>query len=119
MRKSIIPLLLVLVAAISFAASDQLFKTDLKITVLDDLGNIQEGATVRLFLTEKEFKAEENAIESKEKGTDEKGVIWFKNVEAKSYYVLAENGDKNNWGGGVKTGLLKSKKVNKVNIIID
>ena len=99
--------------------SPQLLKTDLKITVIDDLGNIQEGATVRLFLTEKDFKEETNAILPKEKGTDKKGVIWFKDLEARAYYVLAESGDKNNWGGGTKTDVLKSKKVNKVNIVVD
>ena len=94
-------------------------KTDLRITVLDDLGNIQECANVRLFLTEKDFKEEQNPIYSLADCTNKKGVIIFKDLEARSYYVLAEKDDKNNWGGRIKTGQLKAKKVNKVNIVID
>ena len=118
MKKVFIPVLLLAMLSIAMSPN-QFFKTQLKVTVLDDLGNIQTGATVSLFVSEKDFKEEKNAILSDADGTDAKGVIWFKTLEAKEYWVLATKGEKNNWGNGIKTDPLKEKKVNKINIIID
>ncbi len=112
-------LILVMVAAAHITSQAQIFKTQLRITVIDDLGNIQEGATVKLFTSEKDFKAEKNPILPETKLTNKKGIIIFKEIEAREYWVLAEKGDKNNWGGGIKTDPLMEKKVNKINIVID
>lgn len=92
--------------------------TSLKITVLDELGNIVEGATVVLFTTEEDYKAETNPITVEEK-TDKKGRVTFKNLDPKSYYVLASYKDKSNIGAGVLTAPLLEGKSNRVNTIIE
>ena len=118
--KKILFSLAVLGLAVLFTSADtQLFKTALRVTVLDDSGNVMEGATVRLFASEKDYKEEKNAIKPDEASTDDKGVIWFRDIEAKEYWVLAEKGDKNNWESGIKTEPLLQKKVNRINIIIE
>ncbi|MDH5599643.1 MAG: carboxypeptidase regulatory-like domain-containing protein [Cyclobacteriaceae bacterium] len=111
---------LVMIALFSFTniSKDQFFKINLKITVLDELGNIQEGASVKLFLNEEDYQKEKNAI-SKAQFTDEKGVVVYKELESREYYILVEKDDLNNNGGAVKTDKLQEKKVNKINIIID
>ena len=119
MKKFIISLAIVAMMATLVSTDTQIFKTALKVTILDDLGNIQQGAKVRLFESEADYKAETNAILPEEQGTDKKGVIWFRDIPAKAYWILAENGDLNNWSGGVKTGALEKKKINKINIIIE
>ncbi|NJM26940.1 MAG: hypothetical protein HC859_17175, partial [Bacteroidia bacterium] len=84
----------VLVAMVSF----QLIKTQLHVTVRDDLGNTVSTAKVTLYEKEEDYNAEENAVATGE--TDEKGVVKFKELGDKSYYVMVEKGDKNNFGGG-------------------
>ena len=96
----------------------QLFKTQLKITVLDDVGSLVEGATVVLYGNEEDFKKEANPVK-KALVTNEKGFVKFDTLEPKVYYILVEKGDLNNWNGGIQTDLLQEKKVNKLNIIID
>ena len=54
MRK-VMCLAVVAMMATLVSADSQIFKTALRITVIDDLGNFQEGATVRLFETEEEY----------------------------------------------------------------
>ena len=99
-------------------ANAQFVKTQLKVTVMDELGNYVEGAEIRLFANEEDFKKEVNQVGEK-LITDEKGVAKFDSLHPKVYYILVEKGDMNNWGGGVQTDLLKEKKVNKINIIIE
>lgn len=96
----------------------QFVKTQLKVTVIDELGNFVEGAEIRLFANEEDFKKEVNPVGEK-LITNEKGVAKFESLMPKVYYILVEKGDMNNWGGGVQTDLLKEKKVNKINIIIE
>ena len=116
--KKILYLFIVAIGLMAFKADSQVFRTQLKVTVIDDAGNFVEGAHVVLFKTMEDYKAEKNPATEKLK-TDSKGVVKFDNLEAKVYFVLAEKGDMNNWGGGVETDLLVEKKVNKVNIIIE
>ena len=47
MKKIMIPIFLGAVAFMTVSATEELVKTQLKVTVLDDLGNIQKGAAVR------------------------------------------------------------------------
>jgi len=94
------------------------FPTSLKVTVLDELGNIIEGATVVLFTNEEDYKAETNPITTEGK-TDKKGRITFKNLEPKPYYILANFKDKSNIGAGVLTAPLLEGKSNRVNTIIE
>jgi uncharacterized protein (DUF2141 family) len=96
--------------------SFQLIKTQLTITVRNELGNIEEGVKVQLFATEGDYKDEKNV--AAEGVTDKKGIIKFKELKATSYYVIARKDDKDNSGGGEQTGKLEANKINKVTIII-
>jgi hypothetical protein len=98
-------------------ASAQLIKTQLDVTIRNDTGNIVDSVSVKLFGNESDYKAEINAVA--EGITDDKGVVKFKDIEAKSYYVVARKGDLNNFGGGEETGELKKGRFNKVTIVIN
>jgi hypothetical protein len=95
----------------------QLIKTQMSVTIRNELGNTEEGVTVQLFEKEDDYKAETNAVA--EATTDAKGVAKFKDLKAISYFVLAKKGDKNNFGGGEQTGKLEEKRINKVTIVIE
>ena len=113
-------ILILLVATFVFASfkpsQAQLIKTQMHLTVRNDLGNTVEGAKVTLYETEDDYKKEENAVA--EGVTDGKGIVKFKELKAIAYYVLAEKEDLNNFGGGEKTGQLQEKRINKVVIVI-
>ncbi len=97
-------------------SSFQLIKTTLNLTVRDEVGNTVEGATVQLFETEEDYVAEKNvAVEGV---TDAKGVLKLKDLKAMSYYVIVRKDDKDNSGGGERTGKLEEKRINKVTVVI-
>jgi len=96
---------------------EQFVKTQLRVTVIDNLGNIVKDAKVRLFLKEEDYKKEVNAVGMAE--SNEKGIASFNDLQDRVYYVLVEKGDMNNWGGGNVTDRLTPKRVNKINIIIE
>ncbi|MFN8335932.1 MAG: hypothetical protein U0U09_12465 [Cyclobacteriaceae bacterium] len=96
--------------------SAQLIKTQIVVTVRNELGNTEEGVKVQLYETEDDYKAEKNA--AFEGITDKKGVIRFKDVKATSYFLLARKDDKDNFGGGEQTGKLEEGRINKVTVII-
>ncbi|MDH5397498.1 MAG: prealbumin-like fold domain-containing protein [Cyclobacteriaceae bacterium] len=118
MRIILPALLCVFLVGTAMKAEDQLIKTALRVTVLDDSGNITEGAEVQLYKSEEDYKKEVNPVTDK-LITNEKGQVYFKELEPRVYYILATKGDMNNWSGGVQTDKLKEKKVNKINIIIE
>lgn len=98
------------------ASSFQLIKTYLTITVRDEVGNTVAGANVMLFEKEEDYNSEQNvAIEGV---TDNKGVLKLKDLKAISYFVIVRKDDKDNTGGGERTGKLDDKKINKVTIVI-
>ena len=112
--------LLTSVVAISFlmlTLQFQIIKTSMNVTVRNELGNTEEGATITLFETEEDYKTEKNPVA--EQTTDAKGTARFKELKAISYYVLVKKGDKNNFGGGEQTGKLEEKRINKVTIVIE
>ncbi|MCS7005836.1 MAG: prealbumin-like fold domain-containing protein [Cytophagales bacterium] len=98
-------------------ASTQFLSTVLKVTVLDDAGNIQKGAVVKLYKTEEDYKEDKNPVGGPQT-TDEKGKVQFKDLEPQVYYVRAQKGDKDNSDGGIKTHKLDAGKINKINVII-
>ena len=104
------------VALILSLMSFQLIKTQLTVSIRNELGNTEEGVKVQLFETEDDYKAEQNV--AAEGVTDKKGNIKFKELKATSYYVIARKDDKDNSGGGEQTGKLEANKINKVTIII-
>ena len=110
--------LVAIVTCSSFTtAKGQIIKTSMRLTVLDELGNVVEGAKVRLFANENDYKKEENAVA--EGVTDAKGLVKFKDLRAVSYYLLVEKDDLNNFGGGEQTGKLQEGRINKVNVVIN
>jgi uncharacterized protein (DUF2141 family) len=94
----------------------QLIKTQLAVSIRNELGNIEEGVTVQLFETEQDYKDEKNV--AAEGVTDKKGNVRFKELKAISYFVIARKDDKDNSGGGEQTGKLEANRINKVTIII-
>jgi len=98
-------------------ANPQLFPTNLEITVRDEVGNIVEGATVRLFKTQEDYDKGQKLVQEARK-TDAKGRVVFRELEAIEYYVQAEKGDLDNSAAGVKTNVLTPKKTNKITVII-
>jgi hypothetical protein len=97
-------------------ASFQIIKTSLNVTVRDDTGNTVEGATIQLYESEQDYNAEKNVVA--QGVTDKKGYLKLKELKAISYYVIVRKDDKDNSGGGEKTGKLEANKINKVTIII-
>jgi hypothetical protein len=108
--------ILALSTALLVTTGFQIIKTTLNVTVRDDVGNTVEGATVRLFENEEDYKSEQHV--SVEGTTDAKGVVKFKDLKAIAYFVIVSKGDLDNSGGGERTARLEEKKVNKVTIII-
>jgi hypothetical protein len=94
----------------------QIVKTQIAITIRNDVGNTEEGVKVMLFETEGDYTKEENVVAEGE--TDAKGVVKFKELKATSYYVIARKGDMDNSGGGEQTGKLEANRINKVTIVI-
>jgi uncharacterized protein (DUF2141 family) len=103
-------------AVLLLAMSFQIIKTQLSVTIRNELGNIEEGVKVQLFETEEDYKAEKNV--AAEGYTDKKGIVKFKDLKATSYYVIAAKDDKDNSGGGEQTGKLEENRINKVTIVI-
>ena len=117
-RSSFVLLVMVVGLQWAFVAPSQLLPTNLKITVRNELGNVEEGASVRLFATKADYEKEENAV-TEALLTDKKGVVKFKDLKTIPYYILATKDEKNNYGAGVQTDRLESGKVNKVTVIIE
>jgi uncharacterized protein (DUF2141 family) len=102
---------------LSFVAKPvQLFNTSLTVTVRDEVGNTVTGASLQLFESEENYNKEKNPVAAGV--TDAKGIFRFKKLNAASYFILAKKDDKDNSGGGEKTGKLEEGKFNKVTIVI-
>lgn len=92
--------------------------TTLRITTLNELGNIEDSVKVTLFRNLEDYREEVNPVLTPDY-TDKKGRVTFKGLEPIKYYIHAEKGDKTNVGGGVQTDSLKEGKINKLTIIIE
>ncbi|MBL3658508.1 carboxypeptidase regulatory-like domain-containing protein [Fulvivirga sediminis] len=108
---------IVIIGLCSFSSADVL-RTSLKLKVLNELGNIEEGASVQLYSSEEDYRAETNPV-TEVQYTDKKGEVKFKDLEPKTYFINAEKGDKNNIGAGVQTDVLEEGKMNKITIVIE
>src|SRR6187401_2156649 len=106
--------ILIVVVLTVVCSAFQIMKTSLGITVRDEVGNLVVGATVQLFENEEDYTAEKNiAVDGV---TDDKGYIRFKELKASSDFVIVRKDDKDNSGGGERTGKLDEKKINKVTV---
>ncbi len=93
-----------------------ILKTQLMVTVRNDLGNIEQGAEVTLYGSIDDYNNEKNAIGPNK--TNAKGKVRFIDLEQKAYYIVAKKGDKDNFLAGEKTDVLKSGRINQVTVII-
>lgn len=98
-------------------SSAQLLSTKLNITVVDELGNPVEDATVSIYKTKDDYMQSQDTLMSAT--TDKKGLVKFKDLEPVSYFVDARTAEKNNDGKGAKIAPLEEGRVNKVNIVIE
>lgn len=96
--------------------STQVLKTQLQVTTLDDIGNIQPNAKVTLYESEEDYNNSKPALPSQV--TNKKGKTRFIGLKAIDYFVYCEKGKKNNLFHGEKTGILQKGRINKVNLII-
>ncbi|MFN3840466.1 MAG: hypothetical protein ACK4RF_07145 [Cyclobacteriaceae bacterium] len=110
--KKIILLTLISIFLLSF----QIIKTQLSVTVRNELGNTEEGATVMLFEREDDYKNEKNV--AAEGITDKKGMVKFKDLKPIAYYIIVRKDDKDNAGGGEQTSKLEGNKINKITVVI-
>jgi uncharacterized protein (DUF2141 family) len=106
----------VLILLLPVLLSAQFLPTSLRVIVLDDVGNVQKGATVTIYATEKDFQEGKNIVATGK--TDDKGKLMFKNLSPKSYFIKAVLGKKDNTDGAYTTSILEAGKVNKINLII-
>jgi uncharacterized protein (DUF2141 family) len=113
MKKVYVLMLAIILLGLS---SFQIISTQLKITVINNLGKTEEGVRVRLFKTEEDYNTEKNIVQ--EHYTDKKGVVIFKNLEAREYYINAVKDNKTNAGNGEKTEVLKDRMITKVTVVI-
>ena len=111
-----IALICILFTLSSFTTSSVL-PTNAKFTIVDELGNRVLGATVTLYLTKEDYREELNPVQTSI--TDDKGIVTFKKLEPKNYFVHAYKGDKNNNFAGVETDVLIEGKMNKITIVIN
>ena len=95
--------------------SFHMIKTQLTLTVRNELGNTEDNVKVQLFENEDDYQKEVNV--AAEGLTDEKGIVKFKELKAISYYVIARKGDKDNSGGGEQVKL-EANKINKATVVI-
>lgn len=116
--KSLLTVLAVIVlSATSATLQAQILTTKLQVTVRDDVGNLVEGAQVRLFKTEEDYNNEQNQAGQTLK-TDAKGRVSFDNLAPAIYYIIVEKGDMDNSDGGNKTEALVPKRINKITVIV-
>ncbi|MCI0751020.1 MAG: hypothetical protein L0Y35_04225 [Flammeovirgaceae bacterium] len=108
--------LIILMSLVAWSDARQIIKTQIHITVRNELGNTEEGVSVSLYANEEDYKAEKNAVVTGT--TDAKGMVKFKELKPIAYYLLAQKGDLNNFGGGEQTGKLQEGRINKVTVVI-
>jgi hypothetical protein len=115
MKKAIVSGALLTLVCITMALSP-VFKTSLTLTIRDEVGNVVEGASVKLFETKDDYLKEVNVF--REGTTDAKGVVKFKDLNPIAYYIIVRKGDKDNSGGGEQIGRLEEGKFNKSTVVI-
>ena len=98
-------------------AEAQILKTKLRITVLDELGNVVPDATVTLYSTKDDYNNETNPVQAFQL-TYKRGRALFTKLQLTQYYVIVRKGDKNNSGAGEVIGEIEKGKLNKANIVI-
>jgi hypothetical protein len=93
-------------------------KTELQITVLDNLGNPVNAASVTIYTTLTDWNNDTNPVQgTKTTGTD--GIVLFSDLQPIVYYIDAQKGALNNWSGANMTAsAIEKEKRTMVNIVI-
>src|SRR5688500_8660583 len=74
----------------------------LEITVIDNLANVQSGASVTIYKTLNDWNNNTNPVQgTKTTGTD--GKVLFTGLDAVQYYIWVEKGSLNNYSTGNMT----------------
>src|SRR5258706_5953073 len=113
MKKALISTVVLVCIAMAFSPP---FKTSLTLTIGDEIGNVVEGASVKLFETKDDYLKEVNV--AAETTSDAKGIAKFKGLKPIAYYIIVRKGDKDNAGGGEQIGKLEEGKFNKSTVVI-
>jgi hypothetical protein len=107
----------IIMLGVTSSATSQSLKSKLQITVIDGLGNLVEGADVKIFAIEADYKSTKNEVSAGK--TDKKGRVKFKGLaEGKVYFLDVRKGDLMNDGRAVQTSPL-TKGTNRVNVVIE
>lgn len=109
--------LVMIVTSFSVPAEKPFALIALQVTVLDEKGNVVEGAEVLLYKNEDDAFDEVNAIKAKAKTNANGRVKFTKGLVEKTYFVVASKG-KLMSEDGLESTKLKKNKVNKMNVII-
>lgn len=117
MKKIIFSTLIILLTMVAFDAQSEVLPTNLKITILDNLGNPVADAKVSIYSSKDDYLNSKNAIT--QGVTNAKGIVKFKKLEPKAYYIEAVSGDKKNDGLGAATDQLQEGRTNLVNVVIE
>lgn len=89
---------------------------NLRVTVIDELGNLLPGATVTLYTSQEDYTQSKNAISSAV--SNKKGFVNFKKLKAQAYFIDARKEDLSNDGAGAATDTLQEGRINKVNVVV-
>ena len=117
MKKSILSTLIILMMIAFTSTNAEVLPTNLKITVIDELGNLVAGAEVKIYSSKEDYLNSTNPVASQK--TSAKGVVKFKKLEPKVYFIEAVSGDKKNDGLGAATEALQEGRTNVVNVVIE
>ena len=110
-------IIFILIGYYYVATSSQLLSTQLKVTVINGLGNLVEGATVSIYETENGYRNNQEPVSTLV--TNKKGRVTFKKLKTIAYFVDATKEALNNNGEGVQTCELTKGRINNVNIVIE
>ena len=110
-------LFILTVAVLSSAFTWQLLHLKLNVSIVDASGEPVENAKVTLYSSDSDHTKEENALQSGQ--TNKKGVVVFKKLATKSYYLAAKKGKLDNSLGDHETGIMHKGKINKITLTIE
>jgi uncharacterized protein (DUF2141 family) len=104
-------------ALMSLSFVQQGLKTQLRVTVIDEIGNIVEGATVKVYESQTDYNDSKSVVF--EQVTDHKGRTRIVGLKDQVYFLEVVKDKKDNSLGAVQTAKLVKGRINKLNIIIE
>ncbi len=114
--KYILVLILLMVSLTAQVTPKAQFSTKLKVTVIDRLGNVVDGAVVSIYQTDDDYRKSVQPVGRDT--TNLRGQVTFRKLDTISYWLEARKNDMSNDGEGVRTAQLQRWKTNLVNTVI-